>query len=512
MGIIGQNGIGKSTVVQILANNIKPNFEDFDKKYTNNEIIEKFKGNEMHKYMTKLYTNELKVNIKHQHVDKFIQYLKTKQINPTVLEYILSKSDYTTDSSWYNNVISILELTNILNSQCSTLSGGELQRLICGITFLSKGNVFIFDEPTNYLDIRQRLNVAKLIKELRDNMIDQNAYIVVIEHDLAILDYISDYVSILYGVPSAYGVISKPLNTSNGINIYFDGYIPSENMKFRQTEYNLGNLEYCESDSVKLRGAESTYDGGIVEYDNFKLTIENGTYPIEGSITVVMGRNGTGKTTFINYVAKKMELLVSHKPQYLSVDLFVNKDGTFPTVEEIMFNNTKLYTDPLFKTDVVKPMMIESIADRKLNELSGGEMQRFWIVYCLGQNAHIYLLDEPSACLDIEQRVVTTKVIKRFIVHNKKVAFVVEHDMMMAVSLGCEQNSRAIIMEEMNFTEKRNAVANKPVIFGEGINKFLKLLDITFHTQIQSNTKRPRINKQGSSKDKEQKEKEKYYD
>ena len=331
---------------------------------------------------------------------------------------------------------------------------------------------------------------------------------------MAILDYISDYVSILYGIPGAYGVSSKPLNTSNGINIYFDGYIPSENMKFRPTEYNLGNLEYCESEFVNLTTTESTYDGGIVEYDNFKLTIENGAYPIEGSITVVMGKNGTGKTTFINYIAQKMELSISHKPQYLSVDSFVNKDGTFPTVEEVMFNNTKLYTNSLFKTDVIKPMMIESIADRKLNELSGGEMQRFWIVYCLGQDSHIYLLDEPSACLDIEQRVITTKVIKRFIVHNKKVAFVVEHDMMMAVSIGCEQNSRAIIMEEntYNVSEKRNATAQKSVMFGEGINKFLKMLDITFHTQTQSNTKRPRINKQGSSKDKEQKEKEKYYD
>jgi len=510
--------------VQILANNIKPNFEDFNKKFTDNDIIEKFKGSEMHKYMTNLYAGSLKVNIKHQHVDKFIGYLKSKNMNPTICEYILSKSEYDLNSDWYINVINTLELQSILQSKCQTLSGGELQRLICAITFLSKGNVFIFDEPTNFLDIRQRLNVAKLIKELCNNSEDNtNLYIVVIEHDLAILDYISDYVSILYGMPSAYGVISKPLNTSNGINIYFDGYIPSENMKFRQNEFSLGGLDWCESDIVtnKLTNQESPYEGGNIEFDNFKLTIEDGVYPKEGSITIIMGRNGTGKTTFINYIAKKMELSVAHKPQYLSIgalkdicpDQFKNSDNIYPTVEEFMFNNVKLYTDPLFKTDVVRPMMIEQIHDRKLNELSGGEMQRFWIVYCLGQDAYIYLLDEPSACLDIEQRVITTKVIKRFIVHNKKVAFIVEHDMMMAVSLGCEQNSKAIIMEEIESNQSnRHAIAHKSVSFNDGINKFLKTLDITFHTQTHSNAKRPRINKYGSSKDKEQKEKNKYYD
>src|SRR5205085_2825928 len=100
------------------------------------------------------------------------------------------------------------------------------------------------------------------------------------------------------------------------------------------------------------------------------------------------------------------------------------------------------------KSEVLRPLKINNIKNRKINELSGGEMQVFWTVYSLGINAQIYLIDEPSACLDIEQRVIVTKIIKRFIVHNKKVGFIVEHDMMMAVSMAQEMNSQIIVMEE----------------------------------------------------------------
>lgn len=67
--------------------------------------------------------------------------------------------------------------------------------------------------------------------------------------------------------------------------------------------------------------------------------------------------------------------------------------------------------------------------------LSGGELQRVAIVLALGKPADVYLIDEPSAYLDVEQRVVAARVIKRFILHAKKTAFVVEHDFIMATYL-----------------------------------------------------------------------------
>lgn len=90
---------------------------------------------------------------------------------------------------------------------------------------------------------------------------------------------------------------------------------------------------------------------------------------------------------------------------------------------------------PQFQTDVVKPLSIEPIIDQDVGSLSGGELQRVAIILCLGQPADIYLIDEPSAYLDSEQRIIAAKVIKRFILHAKKTAFVVEHDFIMATYL-----------------------------------------------------------------------------
>ena len=70
-----------------------------------------------------------------------------------------------------------------------------------------------------------------------------------------------------------------------------------------------------------------------------------------------------------------------------------------------------------------------------MKNLSGGELQRVAMVLCLGKPADIYLIDEPSAYLDSEQRIVAAKVIKRFILHAKKSAFIVEHDFIMATYL-----------------------------------------------------------------------------
>lgn len=510
IGFIGQNGIGKSTMLNILSDRLKPNFEKFNVKLSNQEIITKFKGTEMHKYMQKLYNGEFAISIKPQHIDHILKHLEYKKVNPSVRQFIQNRSKCDSQSEKYSNVIETLELCQILDLKVLTLSGGELQRVICATTLLTEADVYIFDEFTNYLDVRQRLNVAKLIKSLQN----ESRYIAIIEHDLAILDYISDQICILYGKPSAYGVVSRPLGVANGINEYFDGFIQSENMRFRTNEYDLGSLDVVESKGIEFDGSLSSYDSSTIEYSQFKLNIEAGSFVTEGSMTIIMGKNGTGKTTFINQIARQMNQSISYKPQYLAIDQFIKQDGSFPTVKEFLYNNIReQYTNAMFLSDVVRPMMINNIEDRFLNELSGGEAQRFWLTYCLGLPANIYLIDEPSACLDIEQRVITTKVLKKFFMHNKKAGFIVEHDMMIAVSLGAEQNSQAIIIETSsdNVSEIRESVAKCPVTFAEGINEFLKSLNVTFHTSVHSKHHRPRINKANSAKDREQKSQNKYY-
>jgi len=70
----------------------------------------------------------------------------------------------------------------------------------------------MFDEPSSYLDVKQRLNAAAAIRSL----LRAEKYVIVVEHDLAVLDYLSDFICVLYGVPGAYGVVTMPFSCREG--------------------------------------------------------------------------------------------------------------------------------------------------------------------------------------------------------------------------------------------------------------------------------------------------------
>jgi len=123
-------------------------------------------------------------------------------------------------------------------------------------------------------------------------------------------------------------------------------------------------------------------------------------------------------------------------------------------------------------------------------------------ILSLGIPADIYLIDEPSAYLDSEQRIIASRVIKRFIMHSKKTAFIVEHDFIMATYLA----DRVIVFDGQPGLKTR---ANKPESLLTGCNKFLQSLDVTFRRD--PNSYRPRINKLDSQMDQEQKTAGQYY-
>merc|ERR1719221_1558886 len=160
------------------------------------------------------------------------------------------------------------------------------------------------------------------------------------------------------------------------------------------------------------------------------------------------------------------------------------------------------FMHPQFQSDVVKPMLIDQIADHEVQTLSGGELQRVALVRALGQPADLYLIDEPSAYLDVEQRVVAARVIKRYILHAKKTAFIVEHDFIMATYLA----DRVVVYEGEPGV---HCVASSPTSLLDGMNKFLATLEITFRRD--PTNYRPRINKAESVKDCEQKKAGNYF-
>jgi ATP-binding cassette subfamily E protein 1 len=322
----------------------------------------------------------------------------------------------------------------------------------------------------------------------------------VVEHDLSVLDYLSDFICCLYGVPGAYGVVTLPFSVREGINIFLAGFIPTENLRFREVELNFkvaDNLEIREQELKRYRHYK--YPEMKKQLGTFTLSVQPGDFT-ESEIVVLLGQNGTGKTTFIRLLAGLLkpdsggevpELKVSYKPQKIAPKF----EGT---VRELLHQKIKdNWTHPQFMSDVTRPMQIEPLLDQEVKFLSGGELQRVALVLCLGQPADIYLIDEPSAYLDSEQRIVAARVIKRFILHSKKTAFVVEHDFIMATYLA----DRVIVFEG---EPSVNCIANAPQSLLTGMNKFLRLLDITFRRDPENY--RPRINKYQSVKDREQKE------
>lgn len=489
LGLVGTNGIGKSTALKILAGKQKPNLGRYDEPPEWSDIIKHFRGSELQNYFTKLLEDDIKAIIKPQYVDNIPRAIKgpLKKVG----ELLKARMDRTENE--VKECISILELKNFLKRDVSALSGGELQRFAIGMSCVQNADVYMFDEPSSYLDVKQRLNAALIIRSL----LDSNTYVICVEHDLSILDYLSDFICILYGVPSVYGVVTLPSSVREGINIFLDGHIPSENLRFRAEA-----LQFRSTDAGDELQTDATrvfqYPSMKRTQGDFILNVEPGEFS-DSEILVMMGENGTGKTTLIKLLSGSIpvdgdreipKLNVSMKPQKIA--------PRFPgTVRQLFFKRIRAqFLNPQFQTDVIKPLKIEDIIDQEVQHLSGGELQRVAIVLALGQSADIYLIDEPSAYLDSEQRVICSKVIRRFILHNKKTAFVVEHDFIMATYLA----DKVIVFEG---TPSKEAFARSPESLLTGCNKFLKNLNVTFRRD--PNSFRPRINKLDSQLDKEQK-------
>ncbi|KAF2448043.1 hemin import ATP-binding protein hmuV [Karstenula rhodostoma CBS 690.94] len=390
-------------------------------------------------------------------------------------------------------ITDVLELKHVYDRDVTLLSGGELQRFAIGTVCVQKADVYMFDEPSSFLDVKQRLAAARMIRSL----LRPDDYVIVVEHDLSVLDYLSDFICVLYGKPAVYGVVTLPASVREGINIFLDGNIPTENLRFREEslQFRIGEAgEEFLTDKSNAYG----YPKMAKTLGDFHLEIEAGQFT-DSEIIVMMGENGTGKTTFCKMLAGALQpddgkkispMNISMKPQKITPKFT-------GTVRQLFFKKIKAaFLSPQFQTDVYKPLKMDDFIDQEVQNLSGGELQRVAIVLALGMPADIYLIDEPSAYLDSEQRIVAARVIKRFIMHAKKTAFVVEHDFIMATYLA----DRVIVFDGQPAISSR---ANTPESLLTGCNKFLKNLDVTFRRD--PNSYRPRINKFNSQLDHEQK-------
>lgn len=489
LGLLGQNGIGKTTTLKVLSGEVKPNLGNFNEPPEWNEIIEFYRGSTLQDYFRRMSEKNLKVAHKPQYVDKI-----PKAVTGKVCE-LLEKVD---ERKLLDKLSLELELNKVWDRNLDVLSGGELQRVAIAAALSREADVYLFDEPSSYLDVKQRLLVAKAIRSLKE----YGKTIIVAEHDLAIIDYLSDQICVFYGETGVYGVVSHVHGVRTGINIYLQGYIPDENIMFRREAI----VFHEKPPHVGAGGSETVLNWGRIEksFKGFKLVTEPGQI-VRGEIIGILGPNGIGKTTFIKVLAgiektddnqRLSELTVSYKPQYIAPDY----EGT---VQELLLSVAKEnYTSSWYKTEILQPLRINPLLDRNVMELSGGELQKIAIAACLSRKADLFLLDEPSAYLDVEERLNMAKTIRRITEARSVTAFVVEHDVV---------TQDFVADRLMIFTGEPgvSGIANPPTTLREGMNNFLKEMNVTFRRD--SVTRRPRVNKEGSQMDLFQKDAGEYY-
>ena len=486
-GILGPNGIGKTTAIKILCGIEIPNLGRYENPPSKEEVLASFAGTELHDYLENLYAGKIKTAMKPQYVDKLPQASKG------VVRDLLSRVQ---ERMTIDQAAEMFELTEVLDRELDKLSGGELQRVAMAATMMKDADVYFFDEPTSYLDIYQRVKMARLIKDL-----SVEKQVMVIEHDLAILDFLADNVNVVYGSEGAYGVFTLARQVRTAINVYLDGYLPEENIRFRdrpiEFEASPPRGDWQTADLISFKSLKK-------DFGEFELDITGGSVKIGESVGIV-GPNATGKTTLVKMLAGIVkpdegeidnEVKVSYKPQYISADF----DGT---VRDLLF--AKAYdtvNTSFFNGEVIEPLGIKYLMDKSVSKLSGGELQRVAITLCLATEADIYLFDEPSAYLDSNQRMNAAKTIRRMMEKSGRSAMVVDHDIYF---LDMVSDSMMVFGGEPG----HHGIGEGPFEMRDGMNKFLSAVDITFRRD--ADTHRPRINKPESRLDREQKSKGEYY-
>ncbi|HJJ55632.1 MAG TPA: ribosome biogenesis/translation initiation ATPase RLI, partial [Methanocorpusculum sp.] len=258
-GILGPNGIGKSTTIKILSGQIKQNLGIFDLIVSWDDVLKYYTGTELLNYLQQISKKSIRISIKPQYIDYIPKVFKG------TVEDLLNSIE---DPQYLDYFINKLNLKFILDKKLDTLSGGELQRIALAITLSKKADFYFIDEITPYLDIYQRIVAAKLIRKL-----SEYHPVILVEHDIAILDMVAENIHIAYGKPSAFGIITRPKAVRVGVNQYLEGFIDEENIRIR--DYPV-EFEVRGHKSSIVREVLVKIPSMVKTYDKFKLSVNSG--------------------------------------------------------------------------------------------------------------------------------------------------------------------------------------------------------------------------------------------
>jgi ATP-binding cassette subfamily E protein 1 len=489
VGLVGRNGMGKSTVVNVLSGSLKPNLGKYDSEASWDDVLKYFQGTELKSHFEKIAAGTMRASIKPQLV-----YLIPKAFKGTPKE-LLKKYD---ERKVTDQLVPQLGLENILDRDIAQLSGGELQRLAVAVAAAKDAEYYFFDEPSSYNDVYQRLAVAKVMKELAE----AGKSVMVVEHDMTLLDYLSDYVHILYGEPGAYGIVSSLQSTKVGINNFLEGFLPAENVRFRDKAFKFDVASSI--DDIIADVPVASYSDLKKSFPSFSLSISAGQVR-RGEVVGVVGANALGKTTFMRMLAGvdkpdsgsiDIGAKISYKPQYLNQEYEGDVRSLLYTAYQNAIEGSSV------EDQIIIPMGVKKLYEKNVKTLSGGELQKVAVTAALLREADIYALDEPSAFLDAEDRIAVAKFLQRFVRAQGRSAIIIEHDMQL---IDLVADTLVIFEGEPG----RQGLATAPMRKEEGMNRFLKALSITYRRD--ETTGRPRVNKESGRLDREQKQAGNYY-
>jgi|TARA_B100001996_G_scaffold11563_1_gene9662 ATP-binding cassette subfamily E protein 1 len=489
VGILGPNGIGKSTAINLLSGSFRPNLGDWANPPPEWEhVISTFPRGELRDYLALVSRGEVSIAVKPQYIDKLPRIFEGE------VNELLTRVDDRSEIEKYSHLMGI---SHIIDRKLGDLSGGELQRVAICATLLKEADVYFFDEPSSYLDIYERMRMVGVVRDLAE----RGKRVLVVEHDLAILDVLCDLVHVIYGDRSAYGIFTPPRSTRTAINAYLDGYLPEENVRIRDKPIRFlrGRTRGEEVGTPVIRW-------GSIEKNLGDFSLKTGEGEVKSAEVVgVVGPNATGKTTLVKIIAGEiepdegwctMDAKVSYKPQHVRTEF----EGTVQNWLDSELGAK--WRSGEFHTQVTRALQVDKMLDLQASKLSGGELQAVSIAICLGKEADLYLFDEPSAHLDANARMEAAKAIRRTMESNEKAAMVIDHD---TYFLDIVSDSVLVFQGEGG----NNGHAVGPLSLRKGMNLFLSDADVTFRRDVESH--RPRINKPSSRKDREQKQSGEYF-
>ncbi len=490
VGLLGRNGMGKSTVVNILSGNLKPNLGRYENPPEWDEILKYYSGTELKQHFEKIEHKQIRASIKPQQVYQIAQAFEGTGKD------LIDKYD---ERGVSRKLIKELGLENSMEQDLKELSGGELQRIAVAVAASKDTEFYFFDEPSSYNDVFQRIGVARVIQ----NLAKIGKSVMVVEHDLTLLDFLSDYIEVLYGEPAAYGIVSRVLSTKVGINVFLDGYLPTENVRFRDKKFSF-DVSSSSTDIFQEGSDVVTYPKLEKKFDSFSLTIEPGRVR-KGEVLGIMGANALGKTTMMKMIAGVIKpdsgkidkkIKIAYKPQYLQNDIDVE------VISLLDKSNGSPVEGSLEEEQILEPLKIKKLYNKSVKNLSGGELQKVAVVSCLLQKVDLYALDEPSAFLDVEDRIAVAKFLQKFVRSYGKSAIVIDHDLQL---MDLVSDSMVIFEGESGSV----GTATSPMSKSDAMNRFLKSLDMSFRRDERS--LRPRVNKLESRLDKDQKASGNFY-